>query len=224
MKKILVLVDGFNFYHRLKDYQYKHKECVKWLSYPRLLKQYFDNYNDYEFEYIYFSALAEFRGDETVERHKTYIEALKKESMNIVLGQFKKKEIPRCKCNERCSGCTSIQDKTQLIKHEEKNTDVNIAITLVEKAIKKEYDKCYILSSDSDFNSAIKRAKEVYPEGIITLVPPPHADNKNRKTRYYINDVKQLTQTKPLFVSWQKIKLAQLPDNFEGLLNPWLCG
>ena len=24
MKKILVLIDGFNFYHRLKDYQYKY--------------------------------------------------------------------------------------------------------------------------------------------------------------------------------------------------------
>ena len=221
MKKILVLIDGFNFYHRLKDYQYKYKECVKWLSYPRLIMQYFDNYSDYEFEYIYFSAKADFRGDDVVQRHEKYIEALNLDNVKVVLGQFKKKEINRCKCNERCIGCKGHQDKTPLIKHEEKNTDVNIAITLLEKALKKEYDKCYILSSDSDFNSAIKRAKEVYPEGIITLVPPPLVNNKNRKQRYNINAVKELTKSKPLFVSWEKIKKAQFPDNFNGLENPW---
>ena len=57
----------------------------------------------------------------------------------------------------------------------------------MEKAIKKEYDSCYILSSDSDFNTAIQRAKEVYPEGRIVMVPPPLPNNKNRRGKYFIN-------------------------------------
>lgn len=222
MKKILVLVDGFNFYHRLKDYQYKNKVCVKWLNYAKLIKLHFTDYDDYDFEYIYFSAKAKFRGKETTTKHETYIKALETENIKSVLGNFKKKLIPRCKCDEKCTNCSSEQDRTKLVKHEEKNTDVNIAITLVEKALLKEYDKCYILSSDSDFNTAIERAKEIHPTGIITLVPPPLSDNKNRKNKYYISGIKNLTKTNPLFVSWESIKKAQFPDTLGDLINPWI--
>ncbi|MDR1168117.1 MAG: NYN domain-containing protein [Heliobacteriaceae bacterium] len=221
MSKILVLIDGFNFYHRLDDYQYKNKVCVKWLNYKKLLQAYFDDVKNNSFEFIYFSAYAEHRGKNSVERHKIYVKALETQDIKVVLGKFKKKTINRCKRSERCSGCNSKQDRTHLTKHEEKNTDVNIAITIVEKALEKGYDTCYILSSDSDFDTAIARAKEVYPTGRIVLVPPPQPNNSNRKKPYYIQAVQKLTKSKPLFISWEKIKNSQFPDEFKGLHNPW---
>lgn len=221
MSKILVLIDGFNFYHRLKDYQSNNNVCVKWLDYKKLILSYFDDKEKNIFECIYFSAIAEHRGEACIKRHKTYIDALEKTGIKTVFGKFKIKHIPRCGCDERCKGCSSTQEKTKLTKHEEKNTDVNIAITLLEKAIKKEYDSCYILSSDSDFNTAIQRAKEVYPEGRIVMVPPPLPNNKNRRGKYFINSVIELTKSRPLFVSWEAIKKSQFPDNYEGLKNPW---
>ena len=51
MKKVLVLIDGFNFYHRLKDFQYKNNICVKWLNYKELIKAHFTDYENYEFDY-----------------------------------------------------------------------------------------------------------------------------------------------------------------------------
>ena len=224
MARILVLIDGFNFYHRLKDYQYRFKTCVKWLNYKSLMLSYFKDETDKEnvYDFKYFSAIAEHRGEDCCSRHKIYIEALKSENIDVILGKFKEKNIPRCKCNERCTNCNSIQDKTKLTKHEEKNTDVNIAITLVEKALLKEYDTCYILSSDSDFNTAIKRAKELYPKGKIVLVPPPIPNNSKRNTPYYINSIKKLTGNHPLFVSWNTIKKAQFPDMInDNIVNPW---
>lgn len=48
MARILVLIDGFNFYHRLKDYQYRFKTCVKWLNYKSLMLSYFKDETDKE--------------------------------------------------------------------------------------------------------------------------------------------------------------------------------
>lgn len=222
MSKILVLIDGFNFYHRLKEYQRQNSTCVKWLNYRKLIQCYFNDYKKHKFEYIYFSAIADFRGQQSQDRHETYIEALKKENIEIVLGKFKEKTMKRCNCTERCNGCATTQEKSLLIKHEEKNTDVNIAITLVEKAILKEYDSCYILSSDSDFDTAIVKAKNIYPQGRIVIVPPPLASNKSRKTPYYIQAVKKLTNSNPMFISWNNIQSSQFPNDFNGLKNPWI--
>lgn len=128
------------------------------------------------------------------------------------MGKFKPKEISRCSCAEKCHNCKTKPEKTPLIKHEEKNTDVNIAITLVKKALLKEYDSCYILSSDSDFNTAIKRAKYLYPEGKLVLAPPPLPSNSSRKTPYLISNVVKLSGSKPLFVSWNKIINSQFSN------------
>jgi len=229
MSKVLILIDGFNFYHRLKEFQSKFNRCVKWINYKALMLNYFKSENDINnsYEFIYFSAIAEHRGQECVDRHKLYIEALKTQNIKITLGQFKEKHIKRCSCVERCSDCNSIQDKTMLTKHEEKNTDVNIAIALVEKALLKEYDICYILSSDSDFYTAIERAKTVHPDGKIVLVPPPLVKNSSRKKPYYIKAIKEISGSNPLFISWNTIKKSQfsdiitLPDG-KYLRNPWL--
>jgi len=133
--------------------------------------------------------------------------------VQIILGKFKPKEISRCSCKEKCQNCKTKPEKTPLIKHEEKNTDVNIAITLVEKALLKEYDICYILSSDSDFNTAIERAKFLYPQGKLILVPPPLPSNSSRTTPYYISNVIKLCGSRPLFISWNKIKNYQFSNS-----------
>ena len=222
MSKILILIDGFNFYHRLNDYVKAKGENVKWLNYKALMECYFNDLDKNIFEYVYFSAKAIHRGEACVKRHDVYIKALESQGINIVLGKFKEKKINRCSCGEKCVGCNHKVDRTKLSKHEEKNTDVNIAITLIEKAMSKAYDSCYILSSDSDFDSAIERAKELYPEGRIVLVPPPLVNKSKRKNPYYIKNTKNLTKSNPLFVSWENIKKSQFPDRFNDLENPWL--
>mgnify|MGYP002623944691 CR=1 FL=1 len=138
--KVLVLIDGFNYYHKLKEYQDKYNKCVKWLNYRSLVGSWLYEDDDKEsMEMYYFSAIATWRGMESALRHKTYIKALESQNINVVLGEFKQKKTHRCKDNEKCLNCTCSPERKKLIRHEEKNSDVNLAITLVEKSIKKEF-------------------------------------------------------------------------------------
>ena len=61
MTKILVLVDGFNFYHRLDDYHDKFNEHVKWLNYRTLAETYLKGEAVEVLDVVYFSAYAKHR-------------------------------------------------------------------------------------------------------------------------------------------------------------------
>lgn len=225
MKKnrILVLIDGFNYYHKLKKYQQDFNKCVKWLDYRSLIES-FLNINDDQnnMEIYYFSALAVWRGADAVKRHRTYIKALEKRGIIPVYGMFKKKFIRRCCSGETCSNCTCTPDSGKLIRHEEKNSDVNLAITLIEKTIKDEYDKCFILSADNDFASAIKRAKEIAPSKTIIIQPPPLPKHgRILKREYAIDNLEKCAGSMALLTNFYTIIKHQFPDSFEGLNNPW---
>lgn len=54
-KRILVLIDGFNYYHKLTQYQKRHNICVKWLDYMSLLQAAIKKHikiEKFELEYI----------------------------------------------------------------------------------------------------------------------------------------------------------------------------
>ncbi len=221
--KVLVLIDGFNYYHKLKEYQDKYNKCVKWLNYRSLVESWLSEDDDKKsMEMYYFSAIATWRGMESALRHKTYIKALESQNINVVLGEFKQKKTHRCKDNEKCLNCTCSPERKKLIRHEEKNSDVNLAITLVEKSIKKEFDKCFILSADNDFATAITKAKELNPNIKIIIQPPPLSRKKPAlKREYAIDNLEHCSGNKALLTNFYTILKHQFKDNFNGITNPW---
>lgn len=85
--RVLVLIDGFNYYHKLKEYQTKYNKCVKWLNYKSLAKSWLTDEDDKDsMQIFYFSAIATWRGAESVTRHRTYIKALENEGIIPVYG------------------------------------------------------------------------------------------------------------------------------------------
>ncbi len=58
--------------------------------------------------------------------------------------------------------------------YEEKETDVGIAVTLVEAAATKSYDVTLLLSADSDLTPAIHAARRLHPGGRLIAVFPPN--------------------------------------------------
>jgi uncharacterized LabA/DUF88 family protein len=77
------------------------------------------------------------------------------------LGQFKEVEkICRGKCKEKY--------KTYV----EKQTDVNIAITLLSLAVQDKFDNIYLMSGDSDLIPAVKELKKLFNEKKVILVLP----------------------------------------------------
>ena len=221
--RILVLIDGFNYYHKLKEYQRKYNKCVKWLDYRSLIESWLSEEDEKEsIEIFYFSAIAHWRGAAAVTRHKTYIKALTKRGIIPVYGEFKEKKTHRCKNDEKCVNCIQTPDKKKLIRHEEKNSDVNLAIMLIEKTLKNEYDKCFLLSADNDFSSAIKRAKEIDPTKKIIIQPPPLPQKKiPLKKEYAIDNLEHSSGCKALLTNFYTILKHKFEDEFEELKNPW---
>jgi uncharacterized LabA/DUF88 family protein len=56
---------------------------------------------------------------------------------------------------------------------EEKETDVNIAIQLLEQALKDTYDIAMIISGDSDLLPALRAVKRNYPDKTFGVIIPP---------------------------------------------------
>jgi len=72
--------------------------------------------------------------------------------INVILGRFKEKRII-------CRYC----GKT-LIRHEEKETDVSIALKIVELFTNDRCDILVIISGDTDLSPAIKCCKKYFPK------------------------------------------------------------
>jgi hypothetical protein len=87
-KKVAVYVDGFNLYHGLKNLKKPH---LRWFNLRSLAEKFIDRTNEVIEKVYYFSAIATHMDSETIQRHKTYIEALEVNNVEFVGGNFKKK-------------------------------------------------------------------------------------------------------------------------------------
>ena len=155
-QRVAVFVDGFNLYHALKALREEH---LKWLS-LRKLSEVFAPAPQFTIDHIfYFSAYATWLPDALI-RHRKYISALEAEGIAVVLGNFKKKD-------RKCFACNASWKD-----HEEKETDVNIALSLLDGAYRNIYDRALILSADSDLAPAIRMVRDRFPEKSIRLLIP----------------------------------------------------
>lgn len=103
----------------------------------------------------YFSALAkhlEATKPDVTMRHLIYIDCLRSTGVTVELAQFKKKWI-------RCSHCG--QD---LLRHEEKETDVAIAAKLIELFWRDFCDAVVLVTGDSDLAPAVRTAQRHFPQ------------------------------------------------------------
>ena len=97
---------------------------------------------------------------DTVERHERYIKVSRSVGVEVIHGRFLEKDIKCHKCGKHF--------KT----HEEKQTDVNIALKILGDAIDDLYDKALIISADSDLLPVIKSVQHHAPEKEIGVMFP----------------------------------------------------
>lgn len=161
-KRILVLIDGFNLYHSIADNE-EHPELkkYKWLNLRKLVESFMVQKREEITKIVYFSAYA-YWNPKKVLRHQTYVSALRTVNVEPVISPFKLVE-------KECRIC-----KKKYKTHEEKQTDVQIAINLFQEGIKDSYDKAIIVSGDSDLIPAIKAVKSKFPLKEIQILFPPH--------------------------------------------------
>jgi uncharacterized LabA/DUF88 family protein len=156
MNRITFFIDGFNLYHALANNPQYHK--YKWLNLAKLATCYVTRKDKIQ-SIHYFTALATWSPSK-IKKHKKYIKALELQNINIVYGEFRKKD-------KLCPLC-----KRTYTTFEEKQTDVNVALNLFELAIQDQYDTAIIISGDSDLIPSIRAVKTSFPTKQVGVVIP----------------------------------------------------
>jgi uncharacterized LabA/DUF88 family protein len=163
MAKICFFVDGFNLYHALDflenspDHDRYH--AYKWISLKKLCTCYLRAKGDQIAEILYFTTLA-FWDPDKVERHKKFIRLQEADGVLVIFGEFKRR-LRECKLCLR-----------EFPAFEEKQTDVNIAVKLLQYAFEGRFDKAIIISGDTDLLPAVKTVQKLFPAKQIGLVVP----------------------------------------------------
>lgn len=146
MNRVAFFIDGFNLYHSLKE---RASEC-RWLNLRKLCEHYINPEKETIVAIYYFSAIAYWHPDSTkAQKHIKYIERLRSENVIPVLGKFKEKDIYCRQCGQSFKS------------HEEKRTDVNIALRMVSEAVLGTYDTGILVSGDTDMIPAIEAIRSL---------------------------------------------------------------
>ncbi len=140
-ERVIVFLDGSNFYHRLRDPEldfkqlldFDYKGFAEWLSHERKI-----------IRSIYYVGLvrkekANLKSEELVRNQQKLFANLQKQGWEIKTGYM------------------MVQDKD----YKEKGVDVRLAIDILDMAYQDEYDTAIVVSSDTDLIPGIMRAKEL---------------------------------------------------------------
>lgn len=193
MKKVIFLIDGFNLYHSIRNLQEKAGYKAKWLDVFSLCKSYLHLFGkDAELEkVIFFSAIPHYlnpHNPKKVLRHQDYMECLKSTGVEVVLGRFKNKDM-------YCNHC-----KTVILKHEEKETDVAIAVKIFEICHTQTADIITVISGDTDIAPAVRTCQALFPgieirfafpfarknKELAQLAPQSFSINKNQYVKHLL--------------------------------------
>jgi uncharacterized LabA/DUF88 family protein len=184
-------VDGFNLYHAIDDLN---DNRLKWLSLQQLGNRIIWQNTETLSQVVYFSAYAHHlsaQDPSIVARHRQYVRALESTDVKVVLGNFKRK--PRV-----CRSCNARWDS-----HEEKETDVNIAVHLVADAFRDLFDVAYVLPADTDLVPAMQCVRSVSDTSgktkqVVAIFPPMQnrnvqalVQNSDRQIRLNQNHISQ---------------------------------
>ncbi|MHC1725658.1 MAG: NYN domain-containing protein [Syntrophobacteraceae bacterium] len=157
MDRTTFLIDGFNLYHSVRSASKDMRGATtKWLDISSLCRSYLPvlGATSRIKEIFYFSALAkhlEATNPDVTQRHRHFIRCLESTGIVVELARFKAKEIWCPFCNK------------QIIRHEEKETDVAISVKLMELLFFDKCDTAVLMTGDTDLAPAVRTAKRLFP-------------------------------------------------------------
>ena len=153
-QRVIAYIDGFNlFYSSIKGTKYK------WL-YLWSLCSGFLGANQELISVKYFSAfVGSFAGDQSrSDRQRFYLEALQTYPKIVVkLGYFSTHEVKMPKADDFKKGKITLVD---VVKTEEKGTDVNLAVQMAVDSVRDEFDYAMLFTNDSDMAFAVQIAAQ----------------------------------------------------------------
>jgi|SRR5579872_5514439 len=163
--RVMGFIDGFNLYHALEkfdggvtDEDKARYRKYKWLCLTSLIRRFIAPQTETLVGVEYFTTYPTWNQAKRL-RHCTYVSAQIKMGVRVTFGEFKDKTIV---CRASCQG--------EFVTKEEKQTDINIAVTMLDRA--DEYDKLILLTADSDQVPALRLIKKTHPTKILASLPP----------------------------------------------------
>lgn len=192
-QRVIVYVDGFNFYYGLKAKGWKK---FYWLDVVKFFERMLDD-NQELVEVNYFSARP--HNSEASYRQNLFFQAnLMNKKFHLILGKYLKKNIP-------CPICGGT-----IHSYEEKETDVRVATQIINDVYQDRCDISIIVSADSDMVPAIEVIQDIAPDHKIFAFFPP---TKHSVTLYNsCHAVKKLGGYKARFNQSMLPEEVKLPD------------
>ncbi len=135
-KKIVIYIDGSNFYFSIKN-----KFNVK-INIEKFCKKIAGNNELIRINYYIAPLTQKTHPEQYLEQQKFFDELKKIDKLSIIFGRLEKRKRDR------------------KIFYVEKASDVNLALDLALDAEKGIYDEAYLISNDGDFSGAVKAAKD----------------------------------------------------------------
>ena len=162
IERVIAYVDGYNLYFGLLDAGLRNS---RWLDLHGVCQSLLKPGQRLELVRYFTTSV---RGDpDKAKRQATFIDALRATGqIEIDFGRFLSKRMT-------CKQC-----KTQWSKREEKRTDVNIAVRLLNDAYDDCFDVAIIMSGDSDLVPIVEAVRERFAEkSVIVAFPPKRRSN-----------------------------------------------
>ena len=226
MPNTIVYIDGFNLYHSLIHTPYK------WLNIEKLVHSVLDPSRNHIVKIKYFTARTPF--SESTQRQDVYLRALKTlQKVEILYGKFKKRDIRITKSSleklpifkenfGKLQRICDIMGETsiKLTKHEEKETDVNIATHITYDCCKENIQSIALLSNDTDLKLPLSFARKNLNKKVIVITPTAHDGEGVIVPRRTHQDL-QKRSNKAINLTEDHLKSSQFPEEiYMGVRKP----
>lgn len=156
MQRVIAYVDGFNLYYGLRQ---KYQNRYHWLDLQLLATELLK-----PGQLLVATRYCTTRISDpplSVRRQTAYIDALVASGVELHEGKFQAKE-------RKCFRCGNSWPD-----HEEKQTDVNLAVEMLKDAHLNAVDVLMLISGDSDLTPAIRAIKQLHPDKRVIVAFPP---------------------------------------------------
>jgi uncharacterized LabA/DUF88 family protein len=185
MYRTSIYIDGFNLYYRaLKDTPYK------WLDLEALSHLLLPKNDILCIKYFTALVAARQRDPDQPIRQQTYLRAIQSSPLvDIIYGFFRPPTPVRMPLAYPLAGGPNT---VEVLKTEEKGSDVNLATHLLWDAVQNRYDVAAVISNDSDLVCAIRIAREELGKRIVVLNPSRNNQSVElQQVSHYLKVIRQ---------------------------------
>ena len=156
-ERLIAYIDGFNLHYGLREARL---HSSRWLDLHGMCTSLLKPSQRLELVRYFTTRI---RGDTNAAKNQAkFIDALSaRGGIEIDFGHFLRKSTNCPQCN------------AAIHKHEEKKTDVNIAVRLLEDAFDDRFDTALVISGDSDLVPPIESVRSRFPQKRVVVAAPP---------------------------------------------------